>query len=139
MTTLNLEYKALSIAKAETYFDLSFFEELAEIQKLAKNKVPKTRTFSFLLMAGGNGEEEIEDILGSYFAEPEGIVGLLGEITVALTRSGFLAKNATAKEKKKAEADIREAIKQTQEQLRSLRNTETSPTSGKKTKKQPSK
>ena len=90
-------------------------------------------------MAGGYNEEEIEDILGSYFAEPEGIVGLLGEITVALTRSGFLAKNATAKEKKKAEADIREAIKTTQEQLRSLRNTETSPTSGKKTKKQPSK
>jgi hypothetical protein len=56
-----------------------------------------------------------------------------------LTRSGFLAKNATAKEKKEAEANIRKAIKQTQEGLKSLRNTETSPTSGKKTKKQPSK
>lgn len=134
MTTSNLNFTALSIAKAERELNTSFFEELSFIQ----TKTAKLNTFVFFLVAGGLAPEETEEKISNAFENEATIIELFGEITIGLTESGFLAKKATQEQKAVAKKQIEDMIKiakkQLAEQSKNSEATETSQNFGEETK-----
>lgn len=108
---MELNYKAINVAKAEKAAGCSFFNAMAELQD-----TPSVLTLLFLLQAGGLTEEEAGDYLDKY-----GVDEAAPKILDAMSESGFL---------KKVLQNRKASLKKLDEAVHTKKKSETSPATG---------